>query len=98
MYVLGTTAPDTMVKSRDASARRRPDCFIRPIRQMPDAPGKHRAMIEQIFAAKELGVNAQEVTRRTGDDFDTGYAVYGRTNRAAVPQNVQVDSAGSRAA
>jgi hypothetical protein len=24
----------------------------------PDAPGKHRAMIEQIFAAKELGINA----------------------------------------
>lgn len=27
-----------------------------------DAPGKHRALIEQAFAAKELGVNAVEVT------------------------------------
>ena len=60
MYVLGTTAPDTMVKARDAMIVA--DQMLYPSDATdPDAPGKHRAMIEQIFAAKELGINAVEV-------------------------------------
>ncbi|HEY7547734.1 MAG TPA: M36 family metallopeptidase, partial [Blastocatellia bacterium] len=64
MYVLGTTAPDTMVKARDA--------LIIADRMLyssnttdPLAPGKHRALIEQIFAGHELGVNAREVIGET---------------------------------
>jgi len=61
MYVLGTTAPDTMVKSRDAMIVA--DQMLYPSDTTDaDSPGKHRAMIEQIFAAHELGVNALEVT------------------------------------
>lgn len=60
MYVLGTTAPDTMVKARDALIVA--DQLLYPSDSSdPDSPGKHRAMIEQIFAAKELGINAREV-------------------------------------
>ncbi|MBP9663566.1 MAG: M36 family metallopeptidase [Pyrinomonadaceae bacterium] len=60
MYVLGTTAPDSMVKARDAMIVA--DQMLYPSDATdPDAPGKHRAMIEQIFAAKELGINAVEV-------------------------------------
>jgi len=61
MYVLGTTAPDTYVKSRDAMIVA--DQMLYPTDAADaDAPGKHRAMIEQIFAAHEMGINAVEVT------------------------------------
>jgi Zn-dependent metalloprotease len=61
MYVLGTTAPDTMVKARDAMIIA--DQMLYPSDSADaDAPGKHRAMIEQIFAAHELGVGAREVS------------------------------------
>ena len=60
MYVLGTTAPDTMVKARDAMMIA--DQMLYPTDSTdPRSPGKHRAMIEQIFAAHELGVNAVEI-------------------------------------
>ena len=60
MYVLGTTSPDTMVKSRDAMIVA--DQMLYPSDATDStAPGKHRALIEQLFAAKELGVNAREV-------------------------------------
>jgi Zn-dependent metalloprotease len=61
MYVLGTVAPDTYVKARDAMIVA--DQMLYPTDSADAAaPGKHRAMIEQIFAAHELGINAQEVT------------------------------------
>ncbi|MCV4683463.1 M36 family metallopeptidase, partial [Escherichia coli] len=61
MYILGTTAPDTMVKARDAMIVA--DQLLYPSDSTnAAAPGKHRAMIEQIFAAKELGINAREVS------------------------------------
>ncbi len=59
MYVLGTTAPDTMVKARDALIVA--DQLLYPSNSTDSsAPGLHRALIEQLFASKELGVNAQE--------------------------------------
>lgn len=61
MYVLGTTAPDTMVKARDAMIIADQMLYSSDTSN-PVAPGKHRALIEQIFAAHELGVNAREVT------------------------------------
>lgn len=61
MYVLGTTAPDTFVKARDAMIVA--DSLLYPENSTDEtASGKHRAMIEQIFAAHEMGVNALEVT------------------------------------
>ncbi|MBI3651685.1 MAG: M36 family metallopeptidase [Acidobacteria bacterium] len=64
MYVLGTTAPDTMVKARDAMIVADQMLYSTDTAN-PAAPGKHRAMIEQVFAAHELGVNAREVTGGT---------------------------------
>ena len=60
-YVLGTMSPDTFVKARDALIIA--DQMLYPSDATdPNAPGKHRALIEQTFAAKEIGVNAVEVT------------------------------------
>src|SRR5262249_29431579 len=61
----------------------------------PNAPGKHRAVLEQIFAAHEMGVNAQAVT--TGATISTQVTDFAGSQIApAVPQNVQVASSGPR--
>ncbi len=61
MYVLGTTAPDTLVKSRDALLVA--DQLLYPTNATePSAPGKHRALIERLFASRELGSQAREVS------------------------------------
>lgn len=94
MYVLGTTAPDTMVKARDAFIVA--DQMLYPSDSAdPSSPGKHRAMIEQIWAAHELGVNAQPVT--TAATISTQVTDFAGNQAApAVPQNVSVASSGSR--
>jgi hypothetical protein len=58
MYVLGVSAPDTFVKARDATLIA--DAMLYPI-DSRDAKslGAHHAIIERIFAARELGINAQ---------------------------------------
>ncbi|HEY0546963.1 MAG TPA: M36 family metallopeptidase [Pyrinomonadaceae bacterium] len=95
MYVLGTTAPDTYVKSRDAMIVA--DQLLYPSDSTnPDSPGKNRALIEQVFAAHELGINALEVNggRATISTQVTDFA--GNQAATAVPSNIQVDSASPR--
>jgi hypothetical protein len=58
IYVLGTMDPDTFVRARDAMIVA--DAALYPSDPLdPDAPGLHRALIEQVFAAREIGVDAQ---------------------------------------
>jgi len=88
MYILGTTSPDTMVKARDAFIVA--DQMLYPSDSTdPDAPGKHRAMIEQIFAAKELGINAREVTGGQATISTQVSHFAGDQAAPAVPQNVK---------
>ena len=89
MYILGTTSPDTMVKARDAFIVA--DQMLYPSDATdPDAPGKHRAMIEQIFAAKELGINAREVSGGQATISTQVSHFAGDQAAPAVPQNVKV--------
>ncbi|HVE55935.1 MAG TPA: M36 family metallopeptidase [Pyrinomonadaceae bacterium] len=95
MYVLGTTAPDTMVKSRDAMIVA--DQMLYPTDTTdPDSPGKHRAMIEQIFAAHELGVNALEVTGGKATISTQVTPFVGEQDAPGVPQHVFVAPASPR--
>ena len=95
MYILGTTSPDTMVKARDAMIVA--DQMLYPSDSTdPDAPGKHRAMIEQIFAAHELGVNAVEVTGGKATISTQVSHFAGEQEAPAVPGNVQVMPASPR--
>ncbi|MBA6346692.1 M36 family metallopeptidase [Colwellia sp. BRX8-9] len=57
MYVLGVSAPDTFVKARDAALTA--DAMLYPADSV-DAKslGQHHAIIERVFAARELGLNA----------------------------------------
>ncbi len=92
MYILGTTAPDTLVKSRDAMIVADQMLYSSDATDA-DAPGKHRAMIEQLFAAKELGVNALETSggKATISTQVTPFA--GSQAAPAVPSNVNLAAA-----
>lgn len=92
MYVLGTTAPDTMVKARDAMIVADQMLYSSDVTDS-DAPGKHRAMIEQIFAAKELGVNAVEVVGGTATISTQVSPFAGDQAAPSVPTNVSVTPA-----
>ncbi|HZN05937.1 MAG TPA: M36 family metallopeptidase [Pyrinomonadaceae bacterium] len=95
MYILGTTSPDTMVKARDAFIVA--DQMLYPSDSTdPDAPGKHRAMIEQIFAAKELGINAREVSGGQATISTQVSHFAGGQAAPAVPQNVKVTPASTK--
>lgn len=57
LYLLGLTAPDTFVKGRDATIMA--DRTLYPVDATDlDSPGQHEALIWQVFASHELGVNA----------------------------------------
>ncbi|HEV8590865.1 MAG TPA: M36 family metallopeptidase [Pyrinomonadaceae bacterium] len=95
MYVLGTTSPDTMVKARDALIVADQMLYSSDPTDA-DAPGKHRAMIEQIFAAKELGINAREVSGGKATISTQVSHFAGEQAAPAVPQNVQVSPASTK--
>ena len=95
MYVLGTTAPDTLVKARDAMIVA--DQMLYPSDSTDaSAPGKHRAMIEQIFAAHELGVNALEVSGGKATISTQVTPFVAAQNAPAVPANVRLNAANAR--
>jgi hypothetical protein len=57
IYILGTMEPDTFVRTRDAMILA--DQFLYPSDPTDEnAPGLHRALIEQVYAAHEIGANA----------------------------------------
>ena len=58
LYILGTTAPDTFLKARDALIEA--DRALYPTDPSDlAAPGQHEALIWQVFAAREIGDNAK---------------------------------------
>ena len=95
MYVLGTTAPDTYVKARDAMIVA--DQMLYPSDSTdPSAPGKNRALIEQIYAAHEMGINAREVSGGTATISTQVSPFAGNQAAPAVPSNIQVAPASPR--
>ncbi len=95
MYILGTTSPDTLVKSRDAMIVA--DQMLYPSDSTDaDSPGKHRAMIEQLFAAKELGVNAVEVTGGKATISTQVTPFVGSQAAPSIPRNVKTAPATPR--
>lgn len=95
MYILGTTSPDTFVKARDAFIVA--DQLLYPSNSAdPDSPGRHRAMIEQIFAAKEMGINAREFSGGKVT-ISTRVSHFAADQAApAVPSNIHVAPASPR--
>ena len=95
MYILGTTAPDTLVKSRDAMIVADQLLYSTDPTDA-DAPGKHRSMIEQIFAAKELGVNALETSGGKATISTQVTPFVGSQAAPAVPSNITLSAASPR--
>ena len=95
MYILGTTAPDTFVKSRDAMIVADQLLYSSDPTDSA-APGKHRALIEQMFASKELGVNAREYSGGRATISTQVQPFVGNQAAPAVPQNIQVKPASNR--
>jgi len=57
LYLLGLTTPDTYVKARDAVIMADRILYSTDPTDL-DAPSQHEALIWQVFAAREMGVNA----------------------------------------
>lgn len=58
LYILGLTAPDTFVKARDAMIMADRILYSSDPTDL-EAPGQHEALIWQVYASHELGLNAQ---------------------------------------
>lgn len=90
MYVLGVSSPDTFVKARDAALIA--DAMLYPTNSVDASSlGKHHALIERVFAARELGVNAQaplggvQMISTAVSDFTA------QQDAPDTPQNVMAD-------
>lgn len=92
LYILGTTAPDTFVKERDALIMA--DRALYPTDPSDlDAPGQHEALIWQVYASHEIGVNANSVV---GGAVTISTAVPQFAldqNRTSAPQGVTLSAA-----
>lgn len=60
IYLLGLTAPDTFVKFRDAVIEADRILYSTDPSNL-DAPGQHEALIWQVFASHEMGINADQL-------------------------------------
>jgi hypothetical protein len=58
LYILGLTAPDTFVKARDAMIMADRILYSSDPTDL-EAPGQHEALIWQVYASHEMGLNAQ---------------------------------------
>jgi len=93
IYVLSAFNPDTMVRGRDALIIA--DQSLYPSDPTdPDAPGIHRALIEQVFAARELGVNAAAPNSEGRQAISTLVSEFADSQaKPEAPQNVAVSVA-----
>src|SRR6185503_17323952 len=60
IYLLGLTSPDTFIKFRDAVIEADRILYSTDPSNL-DAPGQHKALIWQVFAAHEMGINSDAV-------------------------------------
>jgi hypothetical protein len=93
IYVLSTYNPDTMVRARDAMIIADQSLYSSDPSD-PDAPGQHRALIEQVFAARELGTNAVAPNAEGRQAISTRVsAVASSVGKLDAPANVSVNPA-----
>lgn len=95
LYLLGLTAPDTFVKSRDALIMA--DRILYPTDPSDlDAPGQHEALIWQVWAAHELGVNAKAPQGGVVTISTAVPQVALDQNRTGAPQGVKIEPASTK--
>ena len=94
IYLLGLTAPDTFVKFRDAVIEADRILYSTDPSNL-DAPGQHEALIWQVFASHELGINADSLVggRQTISTRVPQFAA--DQPHLTAPQGVSVEPASS---
>ena len=95
IYLLGLTSPDTFIKFRDAVIETDRILYSTDPSNL-DAPGQHEALIWQVFASHELGINADSLIggRQTISTRVPQLAV--DQGRTSAPQGVTVEPASSK--
>ena len=93
IYILSAYNPDTMVRARDAMILA--DASLYPSDPSePDSPGQHRALIEQVFAARELGANAAAPNSEGRQTVSTAVSDFAASQgKLSAPQGVTVSAA-----
>ncbi len=89
IYLLGLSSPDTFIKFRDAVIEA--DRILYPTNASDlDAPGQHEALIWQVFASHEMGINADSVVggRQTISTRVSQFAA--DQGHVATPQGITV--------
>jgi fungalysin metallopeptidase (M36) len=92
IYLLGLTSPDTFVKFRDAVVEADRILYSTDPTNL-DAPGQHEALIWQVFASHEMGINADAVFggRQTISTRVPQFAL--DQNHTGAPQGITVEPA-----
>ncbi len=95
LYLLGLTSPDTFVKFRDAVIEADRILYSTDPSNL-DAPGQHEALIWQVFASHELGINADAIFggRQTISTRVPQFAV--DQDHLGAPQGVSVEPASAK--
>lgn len=95
LYLLGLTSPDTFIKTRDAVIEADRVLYSTDPANL-DAPGQHEALIWQVFASHEMGINADTVVGgRQTISTQVSKFVWSQA-QPEVPQNVVVEPASNK--
>lgn len=95
IYLLGLTSPDTFVKFRDAVIEADRILYSTDPSNL-DAPGQHEAIIWQVFASHEMGINSDAVIggRQTISTRVPQFAL--DQDHTGAPQGITVEPASSK--
>ncbi len=95
IYLLGLTSPDTFIKFRDAVIEADRILYSSDPTNL-DAPGQHEALIWQVFASHEMGINADSLNgdRQTISTRVPQFAA--DQGHLGAPQGVSVEPASSK--
>lgn len=95
IYLLGLTAPDTFIKFRDAVIETDRILYSTDPSNL-DAPGQHEALIWQVFASHEMGINSDAIIggRQTISTRVPQFAL--DQGHTSAPQGVTVEPASSK--
>lgn len=93
IYVLSAFNPDTFVRARDAMIVADQSLYPSDATN-PASPGLHRALIERVFAARELGANAAAPNTEGRQTISTKVSAFADSQgKLAAPAGVSVQTA-----
>ncbi len=96
IYLLGLTSPDTFIKFRDAVIEADRILYSTDPSNL-DAPGQHEALIWQVFASHEMGVNADAVIGGRQTISTQVPQLAADQSRVSAPQGITVEPSSSKA-